>query len=112
MRSARIVLLKITHAPYIAAIWVYEELHALSSRWQYSKSPQRRMQSAKRGIHTHVPTPRPNLRSRSELSMPKTPTSAKRPSALGLTEHDLAATLKAMNERLATMERKIDQLSR
>lgn len=46
------------------------------------------------------------------MSMPKTPTSAKRPSALGLTDHDMAATLKAMNERLATMERKIDQLSK
>ncbi|KAF6229053.1 hypothetical protein HO133_007167 [Letharia lupina] len=112
IRSARIVLLKITHAPYIAAIWVYEELYALRSRWQYSKSSQQRMRSAKRGIHTHMPTPRPDLMSRSEVSIPKTPTSAKRPSALGLTDHDLAATLKTINERLATMERKIDQLSR
>ena len=110
MRSARIVLLKITHAPYIAAIWVYEELYALSSRWQYSKSPQR-MRSAKRDTHTHMPIRRPNL-GRSEVSMPKTPTSAKRPKVSGLTDHELAATLKAMNERLATMERKIDQLSR
>ena len=112
MRSGRIVLLKITHAPYIAAIWVYEELHALRSRWQYGKSPQQDIPSAKRGVHTHVPAPRPNLRSKSEVSMPKTPTSAKRPSGHGLTDHDLAATLKAMNERLATMERKIDLLSK
>ena len=55
--------------------------------------------------------PRPEFRSRSEMSMPKTPTSAKRPTALGLTDHDLASILKAMNERLATMEQKIDQLS-
>ena len=112
MRSARIVLLKITHAPYIAAIWVYEKLYALRSRWQYAKSPQQHMQSANRGMHAHVPTPRPNLRSKSEVAMPKTPTSAKRPSGLGLTDHDLAITLKAINERLANMERKIDQLSR
>lgn len=110
IRSARIVLLKITHAPYIAAIWIYEELYALTGRWQYSKSPQHRIRSAKRGIHTYMPAPRPNLRSRSEVSIPKTPSSAKRPGALGLTDHDLASTLKAMNERLATMEQKIDQL--
>ena len=109
MRSARIVLLKITHAPCIAAIWIYEELYALSHHWQYSKSPQQRMQSSKRGIHTRMP--RPDFRSRSEMSMPKTPTSAKRPTALGLADHDLASILKAMNERLATMEQKIDQLS-
>lgn len=45
------------------------------------------------------------------MSMPKTPTSAKGPTALGLADHDLASILKAMNERLATMEQKIDQLS-
>lgn len=112
MRSARIVLLKITHAPYIAAIRVYEELYALRNRWQYSKRPQQRVQSAKRAIPTHMPTPRPNLRSRSELSIPKTPTSAKRPNALAPMDNELTATLKAINERLATMERKIDQLSR
>ena len=46
------------------------------------------------------------------MSIPKTPTSAKRSSALGLTDHDLASTIKAMNERLAIMEQKIDQLSK
>ena len=106
------MLLKITHAPFIAAIWVYEELYALSSRWQYSKSPQQRGQFAKQGIHINMPTPQPNLRSRSEISIPKTPTNTKHPSTLGLTDHDLATTLKAINERLATMERKIDELSK
>ena len=111
MRSARIVLLKITHAPYIAAIWLYEELHTLSSHWQYSNSRQQRVQSAKRGIHTHMPIPRSRFQSRSDMPMPKTPTSAKHRTALGSTDHELASTLKAMNERLAIMERKIDQLS-
>ena len=83
----------------------------LSNHWQFSKSPQQRMQSVKRDIHTHMPIPRPEFRSRSEMSMPKTPTSAKRPTVLGLTDHDLASTLKSINERLANMERKIDQLS-
>lgn len=69
------------------------------------------MQTANRSKITHMPVPQPKLRSRSEVSILKIPTSAKRPSALGLTDHDLAATLKAINERLATMERKIDQLS-
>lgn len=59
-----------------------------------------------------MPALRPNLRSRSELSMPKTPTSAKRPNALAPADNDLAATLKAINERLATIERKIDQLDK
>ena len=45
------------------------------------------------------------------MSVPKTPASAKRPTALGPTDDELASTLKAMNERLAIMERKIDQLS-
>ena len=111
MRSARIVLLKITHAPYIAAIWLYEELHTLSSHWQYSNSRQQRVRSAKRGVHTSMPMPRSKFRSKSDMSMPKTPTSAKRPTALGPSDHELASTLKAMNERLAIMERKIDQLS-
>lgn len=110
MRTARIVLLKITHAPYIAAIWVYEELYALSSRWQHSKSPPKHMHFTKGGRHPQAPTSRPNPRTKSEVSMPKTPSSAKRPSALA--DHDLAATLQAINERLATMERKIDQLSK
>ncbi len=112
IRSARIVLLKITHAPYIAAIWVYEGLYALSNRWQCSKSPQQRIQSANRSIHKHAPTPRPKLRTRSEMSIPKTPTSAKRPAALRLTDHELASSIKAINDRLATMEQKIDQLSK
>ena len=112
MRSARIVFLKITHAPYIAAIRVYEELYALRSRWQYFKSPQQGIKSAKRSIHTHMPNSRPDLRSRSELSIPKTPTSAKRPHALAPADNDLTATLKAIHERLATIERKIDQLDR
>ena len=45
------------------------------------------------------------------MSIPKTPTSAKRATALGLTDHDLSSTLKAINERLAIMERKIDRLN-
>ena len=112
IRSARIVLLKITHAPYIAAIWMYEELYALSGRWQYPKSSPHRTRSAKRGIHTYIPTPQPKLRRRSEVSIPKTPSSAKRPGALGPMDHELASMLKAMNERLANLEQKIDQLGR
>ena len=49
------------------------------------------------------------------MSLPKTPTSGKRPAPLGLTEPDLASmmkAMKAMNERLAAMEQKIDQFSK
>ena len=110
MRPAHIVLLKITHAPYIAAIWVYEELFVLSSKLQVSKKPQQHMQYADRDIHTHAPAPRPGPRRKSVAVMPKTPSSAKRPRTL--TDNDLAALLNATNERLARMEEKIDQLSK
>ena len=41
IRSARIVLLKLTHWPYIAIICLYEGLTAMNDRWQ-SKSPHNR----------------------------------------------------------------------
>lgn len=110
MRPAHIVLLKITHAPYVAGIWVYEELYALSSKWQSSKKPQQHMHYAKRDIHTHPPASKPTPRRKSVASVPKTPGSAKRPHAPA--DLDLADALKAINERLATMEGKIDQLSK
>lgn len=110
MRPACIILLKITHAPYIAAIWVYEELYALSSKWQSSKKPQQHIHVAKRDIHTLPPAPRSTRRRKSVASVLKTPGSAKRPHAPA--DLDLADALKAINERLATMEAKIDQLSK
>ena len=53
---------------------------------------------------------RPNLRSRSEASIPKTPVSGGRTS-LGLHEAEMAAILRRIDERMATLERKVDQLS-
>ena len=53
---------------------------------------------------------KPNLRSRSEASIPKTPGSGGRTN-LELHEADMAALLRRIDERMATLERKVDQLN-
>ncbi|KAK3174308.1 hypothetical protein OEA41_001552 [Lepraria neglecta] len=109
IRSARIVLLKVTHFPYIAGIWIYEELNAVMNRWQTSSRSQKRLNFANTIQNTSRPLQRPNLRSRSELSVPKTPVSGGRPGQ-GISEGDIAAVLRRIDERLAKLERKMDQL--
>ena len=72
MRSARIVLLKITHFPYIGAIWLYEELIAKTDRWQSTSHTQKRINPTRpRPLHLKP-------KNRGEVSPPKTPLSAGR----------------------------------
>ena len=53
---------------------------------------------------------RPNPRSRSEASIPKTPVNGGR-TGLGLHEAEMTALLRRIDERMATLEQKVDQLS-
>ena len=91
-------------------IWVYEELDELMNRWQNASVSQKRLDYA--GNYQAAPRSlrRPNLRSRSEASIPKTPVSGGRTNP-GLHEADMAAILRRIDERMATLERKVDQLS-
>lgn len=78
LRSARIVLLKVTHLPYVAAIWAYEGAGQYFDRenngWQYTPRSQN---GASHTNHTSLRISRYSaLRTRSEASLlAKTPVS-------------------------------------
>ena len=115
IRSARIVLLKITHAPCIASIWIYETLvgHVGERRvnWPYTQQGILSFNHVKR---------RPkaiqilSVRDRSETSLPRTPrtpvSASGRISNGGATRVD--ATLSDLGETLDGMERNTDQLAK
>ena len=110
IRSARIVLLKVTHFPYIVGIWVYEEFNGLLNRWQNASMSQKRLDYAGNSRGAPRSLRRPNLRNHSEASIPKTPVSGGR-TGLGLHEAEMTALLRRIDERMATLEQKVDQLS-
>ncbi|KAL9128287.1 MAG: hypothetical protein Q9217_003018 [Psora testacea] len=117
MRSARIVLLKITHAPCIASIWLYEELarhlHGRSVGWGY-------ISPAQKGTPTnHVKGKSDRSRflvgqEGTKTSMPRTPTmpihAAARASSAGVTQVD--AALRGLQDALDAMGQKVDQLGK
>lgn len=91
IRSARIVLLKITHSPYIAGIWIYEELNALSNRWQSTSRLQRRRQTAHHKLSTSRRLRRPAAGSGVGTPAPKTPVSGRRIPSAGFLEQESEA---------------------
>lgn len=102
VRSARIVLLKITHVPYIASIWVYEELNAILNRWQEPSRPViNLLKSASIGPRSPQ---RFHPRHKSGASVPQLPSSG------GSSEPEIAAALRMIEQRLASLERKVDGL--
>ena len=103
VRSARIVLLKITHIPYIASIWVYEELNAILNRWERPSQPRLKFrQSVPNGPRTPQGSHFTNKSGGSVLPFPK-------PDAVP--DPDIAVALKLIEQRMATIERKIDRFS-
>ncbi|SLM40261.1 hypothetical protein LPUS_11008 [Lasallia pustulata] len=107
LRSARIVLLKVTHIPYVAAIWAYEGGHKYVSkkngRCQYTSKL--RKEPILAGSHGHPGSSRkvsgfPALTGRSEASLVRSPAVLARPKATG-NNGDAVLELKQMIEKLS-----------
>ena len=115
LRSARIILLRATHIPYIAAIWVYESFSqywlARRDRWLHETGLQKRSVLATRISFSHRVTKYPAMRNRSEASL-----LAKRPGSEGCTgsgrDLDVVAEVNRVMEKLGTQAEMIEKLSR
>lgn len=91
-----------THGPYIASIWVYEELNAFIDRWQEPsrmvvKSPKGALNGS-RAPHRYV------QRNKSGTSVPQLTANN------GSSDSEIAAALRMIEQRLASLERKVDGL--
>ena len=104
------MLLKITHLPYVAAIWAYEGAHKYFSKsdgtWQYRSKSKKRLFLA--GSHGNtgrsISSSRnvsvlPALTSRSEPSLARSPAVLARPNPTG--NGDSVGELKKMIENLS-----------
>jgi len=94
IRSARIVLLKLTHFPYIAGIWVYEELKALGNRWQPTHRLQKHRNIANHKRITSGRLRRPVNGSRSGTPAPRTPVNGGRIPIADVTEQETEAPVR------------------
>ena len=117
MRSARIVLLKITHAPCIASIWLYEkvaeQLRGRSMGWPYLSPAQK----GKPTTHIKGRPRRSQLlggRKGTKTFVPKTPTTpiniAGRSSSAGATR--VNTPLSSLHDALDAMEQKFEHLTK
>lgn len=91
IRSARIVLLKLTRFPYIAGIWVYEELKALGNRWQPTPRLQKHRNLANHKRITSGRLRRPVNGSRSGTPAPRTPVNGGQLPSADITEQESEA---------------------
>lgn len=109
------MLLKITHLPYVAAILAYENARRYMSRdgdsWR-SKSPrpsQKQSLLASRLSSSRKPL-LPALRSRSEASLVRTPTTDVRPSTAGANDlSDLKQMISKLNAQVEEMASRLDR---
>ncbi|KAL9014118.1 MAG: hypothetical protein Q9173_001209 [Seirophora scorigena] len=115
LRSGRIMFLRATHIPYVAAIWMYESAsrcwNAKKDQWlKQAGSPKRKM-LANRISFSHKATQYPAKRNRSEASLlAKTPGSERRVSFTK--DPDVVGELKRVMEKLATQGEMMEKLSR
>lgn len=112
LRRARIALLKVTHLPYIAAIWAYEStnryLSSTSESWQYPSRSQKRPLVGNQVHVRHRPSRYPALRTRSDASLlAKTPGSEGR--FTGVRDLDSLTEIKRMIEQLSTQVEALSQ---
>lgn len=107
VRSARIVLLKVTHFPYLAGIRIYEGLSAICSRWHPTSSLQKRTLAA-RYRRTRAQSLRPfALHSRLETPTPETPLNAgRRPNCSATIQEPIGA----VGEGNSNKEQRIKEL--
>ncbi|KAL9102054.1 MAG: hypothetical protein Q9163_002762 [Psora crenata] len=117
MRSARIALLKVTHAPYIASIWLYEGLarhmHGKIVGWRYIP---RGHKGTRIGSLKGRPDPSqaPGGRKGMKMPIPRTPTTpmnaAGRPSSFCSMHID--TVLGGLQDTLDAMAQKVEQLGK
>ncbi|KAI4250977.1 MAG: hypothetical protein LQ352_005147 [Teloschistes flavicans] len=115
LRNARIVLLRVTHLPYVAAIWTYESaIRCWSDRrdqWLDRAGAPKRSLLASHISFSHKASKYSAMRNRSEASL-----TAKTPRSAGHTHQakdlDTMAELKKVLEKLSTQEEMIEKLSR
>ncbi len=96
LRSARIVLLKITHLPYVGAIWAYEaaaqRFNGRSDSWRYTLQSHKRPLLSGQTNSLHRISRYSALRNQSEGSLlPKTPINESR--TPGVKENDTVVEL-------------------
>lgn len=99
--------------PYIIPIWTYEGPFTSSGRWQHSTRPWKGQHTT--CIHDIPRTFRranPKVTIRLDASVPKTPSSVRRPSGTDHSEHDLTGALSVIDEKLPLLELEIDRLSK
>lgn len=115
LRDGRIVLLRATHFPYVAAIWLYERgrrhWHEKKGDWLHGSGLQKPSILANHISFSHRATKYPAIHNRSEASlMAKTPGSAGRTD--NAKDADVMAELSRVLGKLSTQEEMIAKLSR
>ncbi|KAL9599483.1 MAG: hypothetical protein Q9219_003822 [cf. Caloplaca sp. 3 TL-2023] len=116
LRDARIMLLRATHVPYVAAIWIYERASRYWSdrrdRWLSGTGLQKRSMLANHISFSHKANKYSAIRNRSEASLlARTPGSEGRTN-LAKDAADTVAELKKVLEKLGTQEEMIVKLSK
>ncbi|KAL8777346.1 MAG: hypothetical protein Q9194_002599 [Teloschistes cf. exilis] len=115
LRNARIVLLRATHLPYVAAIWAYETASRYWSdrrdQWLNRTGAPKRSLLATHISFSHKASKYSAMRNRSEASLMANP-----PRSAGHTHQakdlDTMAELRKVLEKLSTQEEMIEKLSR
>ncbi|KAI4287863.1 MAG: hypothetical protein L6R35_002868 [Caloplaca aegaea] len=109
------MLLRATHIPYVAAIWMYESVNrywnARKDQWLQQAGSQRRTMLANHMSFSHKATKYSAIRNRSEASlMAKTPGSER---GVSFTKDpDVEVELRRVMEKLSTQEKMMEKLSR
>ncbi|KAL8949358.1 MAG: hypothetical protein Q9222_004523 [Ikaeria aurantiellina] len=115
LRKARIVLLRATHIPYVAAIWIYEGASRYwdnrRDNWLHRVGTSKRTMLASHISFSHKASKYSASRNRSEASLSaKTPGSDGR--AHATKDADTVAELKRVLGKLTTQEEMMEKLSR
>lgn len=120
LRRGRIWLLKITHFPYVGAIWAYESVvrHLdgdgveSSSRWYaLSRSQPRQRAPFVRRERRSGPAKGRALRRRSELSLATHPAADARPDWVRANEPDDLDSLNNLKPIISKLSRQLEQLT-
>ncbi|KAL8931022.1 MAG: hypothetical protein Q9208_000124 [Pyrenodesmia sp. 3 TL-2023] len=117
LRNARIMVLRATHIPYVAAIWLYEKvIHHWNDRrdqWLRQTGPLKLSMLANHTSFSHKAIKYSVMKDRSDASlMVKTPGSTSEGRSYFAKDPDAAAEIKGVLEKLTTQGEMIEKLSR
>ncbi|KAL8675814.1 MAG: hypothetical protein Q9186_007585 [Xanthomendoza sp. 1 TL-2023] len=116
LRNARIILLRVTHIPYVVAIRIYEGTYRYWSdkqvKWQLRTGSQKRSLLSNDIIFSRKATRYSAIRNRSEASLQAKPAGNGSRSQFANNNADTVAEFKKVLEKLDTQEEMIKKLSR